>query len=82
MVEVILDPNFQRIFSKIKDASLKERIIKQIEKIKTLPDIGKPMMYGRKGTRELRVASFRLSYEYIQSSNTVYILDFYTKDEQ
>jgi len=35
--------DFQRKFSKIKDSSLKEKIIKQIKKIKENPEIGKPM---------------------------------------
>ena len=53
MVEVIFDPLFKKDFKKIKDKSLKDKIIKQVSKIKDNPEIGKPMKYGRKGTREL-----------------------------
>lgn len=40
------------------------------------------MRYTRKGTRELYVGSFRLSYEYLKEEEIVYILDLYHKDEQ
>ena len=79
---VVFDEEFKQIFSKIKDKSLKERIIKQIEKIKINPEVGKPMKYGRKGTRELYLSPFRLSYIYSYEENIVYILDLYHKDEQ
>ena len=68
MVKVSFDEKFRIIFSKL-DNSIKERIIKQIEKIKENPDIGKPVRYTRKGTREVYVGSFRLSYAYIQEEN-------------
>lgn len=82
MVNVIIDEDFQRLFSKIKDASTKERIIKQIEKIKQNPEVGKPMRNVRKGTRELYIPPYRLSYTYNREQDTVYLLDFYHKDEQ
>jgi len=34
MVEVIFEERFKRLFTKIKDSSTKEKIIKQISKIK------------------------------------------------
>lgn len=80
MVTVIFDPIFKKNFKKIKDKSLKEKVIKQISKIKDNPEIGKPMMYGRKGTRELYIAPLRLSYKIV--GNTVYILALYHKDLQ
>lgn len=80
MVEVIFDTRFKKIFKKIKDMALKERIINQIQKIKENPDIGKPMKYSRKGTRELYISPFRLSYK--AEGDLIYILDLYHKDEQ
>ena len=80
MVGVIFDPFFKKNFKKIKDNALKEKIIKQISKIKENPDIGKPMKYARKGTQELYIAPFRLSYK--MEGTIVYILDLYHKDEQ
>ena len=82
MVDVIFLEKFRQTFFKIKDNSLKEKIIKQIEKIKINPEVGKPMRNVRKGTRELHVKPFRLSYEHIKERDTVYILDFYHKKHQ
>ena len=61
MVEVIFKKRFKQIFTKIKDRSLKDKIITQLEKIRENPETGKPMKYGRKGTRELYIAPFKLS---------------------
>ncbi len=82
MVDVIFEENFKHTFSKIKDNLLKERIIKQIEKIKLNPEIGKPMRYARKGTRELYIKPLRLSYAYLPEQQVVYVLDLYHKDVQ
>jgi len=80
MVNVAFDPNFERAVRKIRDSALKERVKKQIQKIVMSPEIGKPMMYGRKGTRELYVGPFRLSYAF--QDNKIIFLDLYHKDEQ
>lgn len=80
MVEVIFDPDFKKDFKKIKDKSVKEKIIKQVSKIKDNPEIGKPMRFDRKGTRELYIPPWRLSYKF--EGDTVYILALYHKDLQ
>lgn len=82
MVEVVFLDKFKNIFKKIKDNSTKEKVIKQIEKIKINPEVGKPMRNVRKGTRELYIKPFRLSYEYLKDKNLVYILDLYHKKRQ
>jgi len=82
MVKVIFIDKFKKTFSKIKDSLLKERIIKQIEKIKINPEAGKPMRNVRKGTRELYIKPFRLSYTYIKNENKIIFLEFYHKDSQ
>ena len=80
MVEITLDEDFKKKFQKIKDNLLKEKIIKQIEKIKQNPEIRKPMRYSKKKTRELYITPFRLSYSI--EKNKIYILDIYHKDQQ
>ena len=80
MVDVIFDPIFKKDFKKLKDRLLKGKIIKQVSKIKDNPEIGKPMRYDRKGTRELYIPPFRLSYKV--EGDIVYILVMYHKDEQ
>ncbi|MDO8741477.1 MAG: type II toxin-antitoxin system RelE/ParE family toxin [Candidatus Woesearchaeota archaeon] len=82
MVSAAFHPYFKEIFSKIKDRSLKERIIKQFSKIRENPEVGKPMKYDRKGTREVYIHPFRLSYLYIKEENKVLFFDLYHKDEQ
>lgn len=82
MVTVTFTEKFKETFSKIKENVVKERILKQIEKIKINPEIGKPMRNIRKGTRELYIQPFRLSYEYFKDRDHIYVLDFYHKDEQ
>lgn len=82
MVDVVFEERFKQLFFKIKEVSLKGKIIKQIEKIKINPGVGKPMGYLRKGTRELYIKPFRLSYFFDVNNNIVYILDLYHKDEQ
>ena len=74
--------NFEKIIFKIKDPSLREKVYKQVVKIIEIPEIGKPMMHSRKGTRELYVKPFRLSYAYLKNENKIIFLDLYHKDEQ
>ena len=82
MVKVKYDDRFIGVVNKIKDASVKESIYKKIEKIVQNPEIGKPMRNVRKGTREVYVGSFRLSYAYYKDEDLIEFLEFYHKDEQ
>jgi len=82
MVMVRFDLGFERKFKKIKENSVKEQIKKQIQKIIKNPEIGKPMRYDRKGTRELYLTPFRLSYCYLKHENKIIFLDLYHKKEQ
>lgn len=79
MVEIRFDKKFTIIFSKLNNF-MKKKIIKQIEKISENPEVGKPMRYERKGTRELYIKPFRLSY--LKDKDHVYILDLYHKKKQ
>ncbi|MBI2146855.1 type II toxin-antitoxin system RelE/ParE family toxin [Candidatus Woesearchaeota archaeon] len=74
--------DFLKKMSKIKHASVKEHIKKQVERIIESPEIGKPMRYGRKGTRELYIKPFRLAYAYLPEEEKLIFLDMYHKDEQ
>ena len=64
------------------DKSVLDRLDKLIVKIIENPEIGKPMKYGRKGTKEVYVGSSRLSYSYNKEEDIIYFLDLYHKDEQ
>lgn len=83
MVENIeFTPQFEKIMYKLRNPVLDEKIKKLVRKIIGDPEIGKPMRYARKGTREVYVPPYRLSYAYIQEENKIIFLDIYHKDEQ
>ncbi|MEK6973876.1 MAG: type II toxin-antitoxin system RelE/ParE family toxin [Nanoarchaeota archaeon] len=82
MVTIKYDAVFERNIKKIKDGLLKLKVKKQIEKIVKSPEIGKPMKFGRKGTREVYIPPFRLSYSYIKEEDTIIFFELYHKDEQ
>ena len=73
---------FDKALKHIKNKDLKIKIWKQISKIIEDPEIGKPMRYIRKGTREVYIQPFRLSYTYIKEENKIIFLDLYHKDKQ
>jgi mRNA-degrading endonuclease RelE of RelBE toxin-antitoxin system len=54
----------------------------QIRKIAENPEAGKPMRNFRKGTRELYIKPFRLSYAYLEHENKIILLDLYHKKKQ
>ena len=82
MLDIDHSPEFLKKINKIKNNALKEKVKKQISKIIASPEIGKPMKYARKGTRELHVQPFRVSYAYIKEENKIVFLNLYHKDEQ
>jgi mRNA-degrading endonuclease RelE of RelBE toxin-antitoxin system len=82
MLDVKYEPDFLKKICKIKDNSLKDHIKKQIIKITQNPEVGKPMRFDRKETRELRVPPFRLNYIYDKAREILIFLDVYHKDEQ
>jgi len=82
MVKIDHDPKFVKSFSKIKHKGFQEQIIKVIEKIKQDPETGKPMRFSRKGTREVYISPYRLSYVYLKNEDKIIILDLYHKNEQ
>jgi len=81
MPNVDYSPEFLKLLAKL-DNSLKEKIKKQIIKIIENPEIGKPMRYVRKDTREVYISPFRLSYSYLKHEDKIVFLDLYHKDEQ
>ena len=82
MVTVEFGPSFEKGFKKIKNLSVKTQLKKQIAKVIDNPEMGKPMRYGRKGTRELYVAPYRLSYSWIKIEDKIIFLALYHKDHQ
>ena len=82
MLEIKYEPDFLKIIEKIKDNTTKDKVKKQIVKIINPPEIGKPMRYDRKGTREMYISPYRLSYAYLKEENKIIFMDLYHKDKQ
>lgn len=82
MVTIAYDPSFEKTIGKIRDHLLIKKVKTQIKKIVEDPEIGKPMRYDRKGTREVYIKPFRLSYAYLKGEDKIIFLDLYHKDEQ
>lgn len=82
MVTIAYDLSFEKKVRKIKDQVLKLKVKTKILKIIDTPEIGKTMRYSRKGTREVYISPFRLSYLYIKNEEKIIFLDLYHKDEQ
>lgn len=79
--EVIRAPRFMMEIKHL-DKNYLERVEKLVIKIIQNPEVGKPMRYARKGTREVYLGPFRLSYAYNQSTDTLTFLDLYHKNKQ
>ncbi|MFT4310484.1 MAG: type II toxin-antitoxin system RelE/ParE family toxin [Candidatus Woesearchaeota archaeon] len=82
MVTIAYEDFFKKTFKKLIKSPLKEKVKKQIKKIIDDPLSGKPMKYARKGTRELYVKSFRISYTYYDDRDELVFADIYHKNEQ
>ena len=82
MLTVEYTDGLLKTIRKIKDASVKEKIKIQIAKILEHPEIGKPMRYARKETRELYIGSYRIAYTYYKEEKKIILLDLYHKDKQ
>ncbi len=82
MVTIAFDPLFKKQIKKIRDNALKTKVKKQLIKIINTPETGKPMKYNRKGTREVYIPPFRLSYLYRKNEDKIVFLTLYHKDEQ
>lgn len=55
--------HFIRVYDKL-DESVRAKLGKIMGKAPLNPDIGKPVRFARKGTRELYLPPFRLSHAY------------------
>ena len=81
MVKTKFENVFKKKYIKLRNP-LKSRLDKQLEKDIRKPKVGKPMMFGREGTREVYISPYRLSYFYDKEKNLIVFLDIYHKDEQ
>ena len=72
---------FEELYSRL-DNSVKIKLDKLMEKVFYNPEMGKPMRFSRKGTREVYLKPFRFSYSFDEKNEVLTFLDLYHKDEQ
>ena len=72
---------FKKIFNKL-DTIFQKRVVKLTQKLLENPTAGKPMKYDRRGTREVYLKPFRLSYAYSRRESMIILLDLYHKKKQ
>ncbi len=77
--QVVPTNQFERAVRGIRDAGVKERVKKQIEKLVADPEVGKPLRYDRRGERRLRVGPYRILYAV--KDDVLYLLDFRHREE-
>lgn len=75
MVEVVFSASFEKEFKKIRHATVKEHILKQVEKIVENPELGKPLRYSLKGERTIYVKPYRIIYAYNKESITFLVFE-------
>ena len=80
MVEHVFLESFKTSIKKFK--SNYSIFKKQVGKIIGNPNVGKPMRYSRKGTRELYFGSYRISYIYLELEQKLIFIEVYHKDKQ
>ena len=79
-VAIRIEPTSEFVKSTKKlDKVLKLKLRKQIEKIVTNPDTGKPLRHLR-GERTLYVKPFRIIYSYNKLEDILYLLKFEHRD--
>ena len=74
-MQIIFSEEFKREFKKIKDKSIRMRIINYLKKLERLPESGKPLQYNLKGHRSIRIPPFRIIYRIEQEKIIINCFD-------
>jgi len=74
-MQIIFSEEFKREFKKIKDKSIRMRIINYLKKLERLPESGKPLQYNLKGHRSIRIPPFRIIYRLEQEKIIINCFD-------
>jgi addiction module RelE/StbE family toxin len=74
-MEIIFSEEFRKEFKKIKDKTIRLKIIKQLKKLSEVPESGKHLRYELKGHRTIRVAPFRIIYRIEKDSLIINCFD-------
>ncbi len=63
-MEIIFSDEFKKEYKKIKDKSLRLKLVKVFKKLAKLPESGKPLKHNLKNHRTIRIPPFRVIYRY------------------
>ena len=74
-MQIIFSEEFKKDFKKIKDKSIRLRIINHLKKLEQLPESGKPLQHHLKGHRSIRVPPFRIIYRLEQDKIIINLSD-------
>ncbi|MCG2717249.1 MAG: type II toxin-antitoxin system mRNA interferase toxin, RelE/StbE family [Nanoarchaeota archaeon] len=74
-MQILFSEEFKKEFKKIKDKSIRLKIIKQIKKLATSSEIGKPLRYKLRNHRSLRIHPFRIIYRAEESKVIINCFD-------
>ena len=77
--KIIPTDKLVRDVKKLRDKKTKERIDAEVRRIRENPDVGKPLGYGLKGEKTVRIPPYRLIYAVI--GNNLILLRFEHRDE-
>ncbi len=76
MPEIIYSERFKKSVGKVEDPAVRDRIEKQIHKLMSDPEIGKPLRYELKNKRSLRIHPYRILYEYSAADDEIVLISF------
>ena len=65
---IIPTDKFEKDVRKLGDKRTKERIDAEVKRIRENPEVGKPLGYGLKGERSVRISPYRLIYTRVDNS--------------
>ena len=65
---IIPTDKFEKDVRKLRDKKTKERIDAEVKRIRENPEVGKPLGYGLKGERSVRIPPYRLIYTTVDNN--------------
>jgi len=78
-MEIIFSLEFKKQYNKVRDKSLREKLIKHISKLKQDPSSGKPLKHELKNSRSIRMPPFRIIYKI--ENNKIIIVTFGNRED-
>jgi addiction module RelE/StbE family toxin len=61
-MQILFSEEFKKDFKVIRDKSTRLKIIKRLKKLENFQEAGKPLKYGLKNYRSIRIPPYRIIY--------------------